>query len=626
MYNIIVNLYSEKTTQEDMKMKKVLSLILAIMMLLSTTALVSAKSFTDVDSNYSWAQEAIEALSEDGIITGYEDGTFKPGKNITKQEAITLFSKALGAGEEVNATIIDLAYGIYEKDLENCTDSYAVKQGAYMIYRKVLTAAEVISYLSPDNRNVELKRFEAATLIAKALGADSWLESNPDITLEFDDAKDIPENAKGYVYYATALGIMNGMGDNKFGGNETVTRAQIAVMIKRILNTMEFDYIYGMISDVNPLGTTVSIKTSNGENEIYNVGLKSPIFLDGIKVSIEDLKVGMECVFIFSKGAIYQIDAVNYSGEETVSGAFRGYQTTNSGTTVRIADVNSEGSPVSTYTLAASAVVSYNGQASTLSNIALNDFVMVDIRGGLVNTLNAEAKTQVVPSVKIVDIDTSAAGVIITVTNNKNEETSYALGADATITRNGAKVTFSELAIGDNAELTLEYRQIKSVMAIGKEKSSQGLIEEITISNSTSYITVSNNGVKTTYPMARDCGVVLEEENATIYDLRLNAYVKLTLSSDTVTKIESEAVSNALSVTGTVKTINTSYGLVVISCEGAGGTVYDKQLFIKDSTKIINAQTGKSLTIKGLKVGNIITAAGTEQLGVYEVTSLMILQ
>ena len=246
MYNIIVNLYSEKTTQEDMKMKKVLSLILAIIMLLSTTALVSAKSFTDVDSNYSWAQEAIEALSEDGIITGYEDGTFKPGKNITKQEAITLFSKALGAGEEVNATIIDLAYGIYEKDLENCTDSYAVKQGAYMIYRKVLTAAEVISYLSPDSRNVELKRFEAATLIAKALGADSWLESNPDITLEFDDAKDIPENAKGYVYYATALGIMNGMGDNKFGGNETVTRAQIAVMIKRILNTMEFDYIYGM--------------------------------------------------------------------------------------------------------------------------------------------------------------------------------------------------------------------------------------------------------------------------------------------------------------------------------------------------------------------------------------------
>ena len=74
-------------------MKKVLSLLLVLAMLLSMTTMASA-AFDDVDENYSWAEAAINALSKDKIITGYEDGTFKPGKSITRQESIILFSKS----------------------------------------------------------------------------------------------------------------------------------------------------------------------------------------------------------------------------------------------------------------------------------------------------------------------------------------------------------------------------------------------------------------------------------------------------------------------------------------------------------------------------------------------------
>ena len=124
-------------------MKKVLSLVLTAMMVLSFAATAFAGSFSDVDSNYAWAEDAIENLSEKGIVTGYEDGTFMPGKSITRQEAIALFSRAMGASEEVNEPIVNLAYGIYEADIAGCEDSFAAKQGAYLIYRKVLTADEV---------------------------------------------------------------------------------------------------------------------------------------------------------------------------------------------------------------------------------------------------------------------------------------------------------------------------------------------------------------------------------------------------------------------------------------------------------------------------------------------------
>ncbi len=605
-------------------MKKVFALVLSLAMMLSTCAVALAAGFPDVDQNYAWAKDAIESLSADGVITGYEDGTFKPGKSITRQEAITLFSKAMGAGEEVNAAIVDLAYGIYEQAIDGCQDSYAAKQGAYMIYRKILTADEVKNYLLADNRNVALKRYEAATLIAKALGADGWLSKDPEITLDFADKDDIPAAARGYVFYATELGIMNGMDNNKFGPKETVTRAQIAVMISRIAKTMEFEYVSGMISAVNAPMDNVSIKTASGEEKIIGVGSSSAIYLDGEKVALSDLTVGLACVFTFSKDNFYQIDAITYEGEETVVGAYRGKTTTNSGTTVKLEDL--ESGTTTSYKLASNVVIDVNKGTGTLADVAMGDFVTLEMSGGLAVAFHAEPRYTKVAGVKIELIDTSALGVVITVTTKAGEVVSYELADKATINRNGKDTSFAALAIGDSAEISLEYGQIIGVIASGKVKSTEGTISEITISNSTSYLTISAGGMESKFPVSRDCKITLEGESADMYDLRLGAYVKLSVSSETVVEIASEAATQDLTVTGTIKTINTSYGLVVIGCVGANGQEYDKQLFLKDNVKILDTKTGKLMTTKSLKVGNVITAAGTEKLGVYEVTSLMILQ
>lgn len=607
-------------------MKKVLSLVLTAVLVLACVTPALAASFSDVDSNYSWAQEAIDSLSEQEIITGYEDGTFKPGKSITRQESIALFSRSLGASQEVNASIVNLAYGIYEADIAGCEDSYAAKPGAYMIYRKVLTADEVKEYLLAENRDLELKRYEAATLIAKALGADAWLASNTAYIVEFDDKDDIPARALGYVYYATELGIMNGMGDNLFGPNETVTRAQIAVMIQRILNTMEFTYLRGMISSVDTLMNNLSIKTDAGEIEKFGIGNSSAIYLDGSKVALTDLEVGMECVFTFSRSALYQIDAITYEGDEVVVGAYRGKTTTNAGTTITLAEVNVDAPTTNKYKLAANAVIEYDGEAASLTDINTGDFVVLTISGGLGVSVSAGPKEAKISSVVIEDIQTSANGVELTVTTKEGDTVVYTLANDVTLHRNNVKTELSALAIGDTAQLTLTYGLVTGIMAMGKEKNTEGTIEEIIISQNTSYITITKNGSSSKLALARDCDITLQGENADIYDLRLGAYVKLTVSSETVTAIASEAVSQALTVTGTIKTINASYGLVLVECEGVGGDKFEKQLFLGSTTKILDSQSGKLLTIKNLRAGNVITAAGTEKLGVYEVSSLMVLQ
>ena len=175
--------------------KRGISLLVALMMLASMITSAIAADFSDVGESFSWAKEAIEALAEDGVINGYPDGTFAPGKYITKEESVALFAKALGANNKENAELLSFAKDTYSALLENYT-SYAKDQAAFLIYKEVLTTGEISSYLATANKGQELKRYEAAVMIAKALGADSWLSENPDYELNFKDAKDIPTDAK----------------------------------------------------------------------------------------------------------------------------------------------------------------------------------------------------------------------------------------------------------------------------------------------------------------------------------------------------------------------------------------------------------------------------------------------
>ncbi|WP_376768629.1 S-layer homology domain-containing protein [Paenibacillus foliorum] len=57
------------------------------------TGELKAAQFSDI--NESWAKEAILALASNGIINGYEDGTFYPEANITRVEMIAIIVRII---------------------------------------------------------------------------------------------------------------------------------------------------------------------------------------------------------------------------------------------------------------------------------------------------------------------------------------------------------------------------------------------------------------------------------------------------------------------------------------------------------------------------------------------------
>ena len=78
-------------------MKKILSLVLVLSLVLGTFSFAFAATPEDVvGEDY---QEAVETLMALGVVNGYPDGTYKPEKAVTRAEMTKLLVEAQGYGE-----------------------------------------------------------------------------------------------------------------------------------------------------------------------------------------------------------------------------------------------------------------------------------------------------------------------------------------------------------------------------------------------------------------------------------------------------------------------------------------------------------------------------------------------
>ncbi|MFD0768633.1 S-layer homology domain-containing protein [Bacillus sp. CGMCC 1.60114] len=55
--------------------------------------LIVVQSVVVKDIDRHWDKDAIEKLASAGVITGYDDGTFKPNKTINREEMVIILSR-----------------------------------------------------------------------------------------------------------------------------------------------------------------------------------------------------------------------------------------------------------------------------------------------------------------------------------------------------------------------------------------------------------------------------------------------------------------------------------------------------------------------------------------------------
>lgn len=80
-----------------MKTTRGLSLLIAIVLILSNTATVFGQL---LDTEKHWAEEVVEYMVDKGIIHGYPDGSFRPENNMTKAEFYKVVNELVGYAEK----------------------------------------------------------------------------------------------------------------------------------------------------------------------------------------------------------------------------------------------------------------------------------------------------------------------------------------------------------------------------------------------------------------------------------------------------------------------------------------------------------------------------------------------
>lgn len=600
-----------------MKLKRLISLFITVILVVGTVSAVSAASFPDIEARHSWAEDAIDNMVSRGILKGYTDGTFKPDRAVTHLETLIIASRIMGVDEDENGEYREAAVKQYESALSAYDIAYKAEV-SYLLYTGVLATDELSSYISNSTKNQSLKRYEAAILLTKLVGGEKAALSNSIIVLDFADADSIPASAKAYVKYVADTGLMNGVEDNKFSPSGELTRAMISTVMYRAEEYMDERTVEATVQSVGTTSLTLSVKGVSKDIELpEDVTVK----VDAKSVDVLDLAVGQVVRVHYQGSDIRYIDALTSNLYKTISGTISSMAEvsgdkritikTSSGT--QTYSINPDGC---TYKID-------NGYCS-YSDIKTNMYATFTIQGGYITAISAETGSKkVLGTLKEVNLGSDVISIVITSSNG--EETEYILNDSVVIYRNSSKVDIYSLASGDSVNLVVTNGTVTSVTATSSSKSISGTISRIVVA-STPEITIKTSTSEVTYTVTSDTIFKVDgETGATIYDLRLGATADVRLDSTNITQISTQSMVVSPTMTGVITYVHpTSYVMGLQVTDPATGTVSDVQTVVKSTVKITDTTSSKISAFKSLEPGMTVVVVGTSNYGVYEVNQIIV--
>ena len=233
-------------------------------------SLSEARTFTDVQ-DYSWAASVIDEWSNRGIISGYNDGTFKGNNNVKRSEMVAVINKLNNSSEALEIKPArDVSFGDWY-----CNDmSVALKNG--------LIELDENYNLRP---NEYATREEVFVILAKLFKLKYNGDSTEILSSKFKDYSKI--SGVNYPYVAALINenYISGYEDNTLKPKSFITRAELIALIDKIVEEV---YTFGEFEDKFIDGNVVI----NGEDvSIGNVNINGYIFImDGARNNSPSLK------------------------------------------------------------------------------------------------------------------------------------------------------------------------------------------------------------------------------------------------------------------------------------------------------------------------------------------------
>lgn len=550
-----------------MKVKRLLSGLLALVMVLTATILPASAATTFPDIQNHWAKSYIEAMTAAGMFKGYEDGNFKPENQLTTAEALALCARTIGLD---SSTTMDIATDYYDtvKTTLNNEQTWFYQEFSICLATGILTTADLKSLYQSGDLTDPIAKEDLAVYLVRAMQLGPMAERLTSYPLTFDDASSISADAKPSVYLLHVYGIVEGDEFNDFSPKLNVTRAVMATMLTRAIAYMQAhgtspdlpeytDYAFrqGVISSVSTTNGVIQLSLNSDLTgaAIGTVTLPAnvTIYENNMETTSSALKNGRHArVCLDSSGTPF---AVRVSGElETFTATVNGIDGKNVAVTAdgtgrlltmdRFTQVQ-----IGTKTTGDYSIVD-SGANYTTAVCKLDDqgrLVAIQFTGGTSTVEGILAD--------YTKASTSSASATIQLIGFDGVTRTYTIPSDATITVDGLVDSLSSSLKDSYVILRLldEDASVQSVSVDTKSNYVQGVIRSVDSSDDTISITRLSNDRNATYDVTSSAVITYDGKTTRLRDLDKNDFVTILLNeSDDATMIQ--AYPSSTTTEGTI--------------------------------------------------------------------------
>lgn len=196
---------------------------------------VTKTTFKDVPKSH-WAYESIKQVAEKGLVTGYEDRTYKPSAQVTRAEFATFLARVFESNERATVSFNDVSDTHWANE--------AIQEGLALGFIKLEDYSKNKFEPNKPMTRGEMSRWLANGLVHANADYGKAIEemANSSLTIipipEFYgggvNKKDLP-----YIGVALGTGLLSGYEDFTFKPNGNTTRAEVATILIRFMDAMK---------------------------------------------------------------------------------------------------------------------------------------------------------------------------------------------------------------------------------------------------------------------------------------------------------------------------------------------------------------------------------------------------
>jgi len=592
------------------------------------TVTASAVAFTDISNH--WAESYIERVAKNGLVSGYDDKTFKPDNNVTVLEALVMLSRLYDIDKDIKDEIIEKYEPVLEEMPNTRSYEWSFEYLSVIIELGVVSENGIKDMFSKKTIFQEATREEIAVLLTKAMMLEDELKKT--FVLPFNDAEKISTAARPYIYVMYDKEILQGDSKKNINPTNKITRAEISTVLDKAFRYIEKNDVYPDLDDYVPTtvaeGFITKISEEKGESYIYinnskniesivKINNNTEIYINGRTKKFSDLKKDMlvKCKVDENKYAV-KIEA------DSTKEIARGIINTVAYSSPASVTIYDKDKDKIKYDVPSSAEVYLDGKATELKNLKKNDEITLFLDNNKVYQINSVSRIKYYDG-KISAIDYSSYPIKVSVKTAGDVIKTFELSGSVEVTRNDKESSFDRVRVGDEVTVTTEYDTMIKINTVAKEAEMSGTVKEIIIGGTNKIKIADKNGDIEQYTVSNSVVVTIGSKNASINDLRVGYNVNINTSGGEIVTIEASELQTVINFSGKAIFINKDDKIIMMQNLNSSGQTELIYLKVTNNTRIINI-TGDTRYLKDITEGQYISSTAVSQNGEYVAVSIII--